>query len=232
MEPAQSPTIPAVKRDRITLGKMQNPVRGFLHGSAAVAAVVGTVLITARAPTWPSRVALLAFGVGMIALYVTSSLYHSIPWRDVWKARMQRMDHSMIFLLIAGTQTPIAVIVLDGWWRVAMLSGVWGITLAGIGKQAFFPADSQRLSIILTLTLGWLSILILLPFAQHAGILAVALTAIGGIIYTIGVVIMVTDRPRLWPRVFSSHEVFHVCVVAGTAIHFTMTWRYVVPLAA
>ena len=89
--------------ERFTLGKMQNPVRGFLHGSAAVAAVVGTIVLIVKAQTWGGRIALGVFGVGLVSLYTTSSLYHSVPWRETWKGRMQRLDHSMIFVLIAAS---------------------------------------------------------------------------------------------------------------------------------
>ena len=106
-----------MERPRITLGKMQNPVRGFLHGAAAVAALAGSVGLVMRIPTLGGRIAASIFGLSMVALYTTSSLYHSIPWRDRWKKRMQRLDHSMIFVLIAGTYTPIAWIALGGWRR-------------------------------------------------------------------------------------------------------------------
>ena len=107
--------------NRTTLGKMQNPVRGLLHGSAAVAAVVGGLLLILQADTWPSRIALLVFVLAMVALYTTSSLYHSIPWRELWKQRMQRIDHAMIFVLIAGTHTPVQGLYFRGYGRWAVL---------------------------------------------------------------------------------------------------------------
>lgn len=211
---------------------MQNPVRGLLHGAAAVLAAVGCVLIVLAAPTWPSRIAVLAFGLTMIALFATSSLYHSVPWSEIWKKRMQRADHSMIAVFIAGTYTPIAVIGLDGWWSVVSLVGAWLIALVVAGQQILFPREKNTFGIAMMTTLGWLAIFVMWPFAQKAGIAPVLWFAVGGMLYTIGMVMLVTNRPRLWPRVFSYHEAFHVLVVAATALHFTAIWRYVVPLAA
>lgn len=99
---------------RWTLGKMQNPVRGFLHGAAAVAAVAGTVFLVVRAPSWGLRIGVIVFGVALVSLYTTSSLYHAVPWRETWKKRMQRLDHSMVLVLIAGTYTPVVIATFDG----------------------------------------------------------------------------------------------------------------------
>jgi hemolysin III len=217
--------------DRATLGKMQNPVRGLLHGSAAVAAVFGGYLLILRADTWPSRIALMIFVLGMVALYTTSSLYHSIPWRERWKKRMQRVDHAMIFVLIAGTYTPAAAFTLDGLWRSVTLTAVWAVALVGIGQQSFFPKERNTFGIALMTALGWTAVALMVPIARSAGVGAVVLVAAGGILYTVGMVIVVTGRPKLWPRVFSAHEVFHVLVVAASALHFTATWRYLVPVA-
>ncbi len=221
-----------MERPRITLGKMQNPVRGFLHGAAAVAALAGSVALVMRIPTLGGRIAAAIFGLSMVALYTTSSLYHSIPWRDRWKKRMQRLDHSMIFVLIAGTYTPIAWIALGGWLRAATLLVVWTIALVGIAQQSFFPRLENTFAIALMTTMGWLAVFIMIPFFRRAGAGAAVLMALGGILYTVGMVFLVTNKPRLWPRIFSYHELFHVMVVAATSLHFAATWRYVAPLAA
>jgi len=217
---------------RITLGKMQNPVRGFLHGTAAVAALAGSIALVMRIPTLGGRIAATVFGIAMVALYTTSSLYHSVPWQERWKRRMQRLDHSMIFVLIAGTYTPIAWIALHGWLRGATLAVVWTIALVGIGQQIFFARERSNFAIALMTTMGWLAVFIMIPFFRRAGAGAALLMALGGILYTVGMVFLVTNKPRLWPRIFSYHEVFHVMVVAATSLHFMATWRYVVPLAA
>lgn len=210
---------------------MQNPVRGFLHGTAAVVALVASIALVMRIPSIGGRIAAAIFGIGMVALYTTSSLYHSIPWQQIWKKRMQRLDHSMIFMLIAGTYTPILWITLDGWLRPTALAVVWGIAAIGIGHQAFFHIDNSKFPIALMTTLGWLALLVMIPLTQRAGGVAAILLAAGGVLYTVGMIFLVTNRPKLWPRIFSYHELFHVLVVTATSLHFVATWRYVAPLA-
>ena len=217
---------------RWTLGRMQNPVRGFLHGSAAVAGFVGTIFLLFQAPNWPVRTAVLVFGLAMMALYTTSSLYHSIPWRERWKKRMQRMDHSMIYVLIAGTYTPVAAIVLDPPWNWIVLALVWGITIGGVVQKGLFPKVPGWISVMMSTILGWLGVFFFWPMIQRLGWLPVGLVLAGGLLYTVGMVFLVTNRPRLWPRVFSYHELFHIMVVSATSLHFLVIWRYVVPLAA
>ena len=217
---------------RWTLGRMQNPVRGFLHGSAAAAGFVGTILLLFHAPNWPVRAAVLVFGLAMMALYTTSSLYHSIPWRERWKKRMQRMDHSMIYVLIAGTYTPVAAIVLNPPWNWIVLAMVWGITIGGVVQKGLFPKVPGWISVMMSTILGWLGVFFFWPMIQRLGWLPVGIVLAGGLLYTVGMVFLVTNRPRLWPRVFSYHEVFHIMVVSATSLHFLVIWRYVVPLAA
>ncbi len=221
----------AAIEERITLGRMQNPVRGFLHGSAAAISVVGTVILVVKTMSWPGRLAMIVYGLGLLALYTTSSLYHSIPWTERAKKRMQRLDHAMIFVLIAATFTPIGAIVLDGWLRVVSLGVAWTIALIGISHHLFIRNQRFHISIGLMVTLGWLSLPLMIPLADRAGVALVILVALGGIIYTVGMVIVVTQRPRLWPRLFSSHELFHVLVVTASALHFAGILRFVAPLA-
>jgi hemolysin III len=220
-----------VEMERWSLGKIQNPVRGFLHGTAALAGVVGTVLITMHARTWPSRVAVLIFGLAIIALYTTSSLYHSVPWNQIAKKRMQRLDYSMILVLIAGTYTPVLSVVFDGSTRTIALAVVWGIAVVGFTQNIFFPAVPHWFSVTLSTTLGWLGLFIIWPLTTRVGLMAMGLVVLGGGLYTIGMVFLVTNRPRLWPRVFSYHEAFHVLVVSATSVHFLVVWRYMIPLA-
>ena len=213
---------------RLSLGKMQNPVRGFLHGTAAVASVVGAVFLWEQGSgDLPRKLALLVFALSLVGLYTGSSLYHSVPWSRVWKERMQRVDHSMIYILIAGTCTPLACIVLDSWLQWAALSVAWGIALVGILQKIFLPKVGDWFSITLQTVQGWVALPLLLPLAQRLPYPAVLLMALGGVLYTIGMVCLVTERPILWPRVFSHHEVFHVLVVSGSAAHYAMTFLYV-----
>lgn len=214
--------------DRVRLGKMTNPVRGFLHGTAAVVSVVGGFFLWFLAPDGSRRIVLAVYALSLVALYTVSSLYHSVPWRARWKQRMQRLDHSMIYLLVAGTNTPIAWIVLDGWAKWLTIGGQWGIVLIGVTQKVLFPGVSGAFSVVLQTIQGWLALVILYPLARRLPWTALFLVALGGVLYTVGMVILVTGRPRLWPRAFSHHEVFHLLVVAASGVHFAAISGYVV----
>lgn len=217
---------------RLTLGKMQNPVRGCLHGAAAGASAVGAVLLWGRCGDRAHQMALLIFTVSLVGLYSVSSLYHSVPWRQVWKRRMQRLDHSMIYVLVAGTYTPIAWIVLDGWLRSATLGVAWGIAGLGILQKVFLPRVGDGFTIAMTTVQGWLALPLFVPLAQRLPWPALLLLGLGGALYSVGMIFLATERPRLWPRVFSYHEAFHICVVAGSAAHYAMMFAYVARFSA
>jgi hemolysin III len=207
---------------------MENPVRGLLNGAAALLSAVGGAALWARGGgDLSERSALLIFGLSLVCLYTVSGLYHSVPWGQVWKQRFQRIDHAMIYVLIAGTYTPIAVIILDGWLRWAALGTVWGIAAVGAAQKTFWPRLGHRFSVPLQVIQGWLAVLLLAPLSQRLPWPALLLLLLGGLLYTIGMVIYATKRPRLWPHVFSYHEVFHLFVVAGSAAHYAMTFAYV-----
>ncbi len=216
--------------DRVRLGKMLNPVRGFLDASAALAALLGAVALwVAGAGDLPRRLSLLVYAGTMVGLYTVSALYHSVPWRQTWKARMQRLDHSMIFLLVAGTYTPLAVVALEGWLRSATFVVIWGITIVGIGQKLLLPRVPTWFTVTMSTTQGWLALLLLVPLSQVLPWPALGLALMGGVLYTVGMIFLVTERPRLWPRVFSYHEFMHVLVIGGSLCHWLMTLRYVAP---
>ena len=215
---------------RVMLGRMHNPVRGILHGSSAIAAAVGAVFLWSRCAGDLSRqVALLVFGLSLVTLYTVSSLYHSVPWRRVWKDRMQRTDHAMIYVLIAGSYTPMAFIALEGSLRTATLVTVWSIALIGIAQKVFLPKVGHWFSVALPSVQGWLALPLLAPLAERLPQPGFVLLVVGGLLYMFGLAVFLTRRPRLWPRVFSHHELFHVFVVGGSAAHYAATFSYLAP---
>jgi hemolysin III len=210
---------------------MHHPVRGFLHGTAAVVSVAGLIVLAVNT-SWdlPRMFTMLIFGGSLVALYTTSSLYHSVPWKERWKKRMQRFDHSMIFLLVAGTYTPIAFNVLTGTWKWTTLAVVWGIAVFGILQKMFFPKVRNWLSITLYMVMGWFAVIPVREMFDRLPLEAMALLIVGGASYTLGMILLVTKRPRLFPRVFSYHEVFHVLVITGSVLHFLMILVHVAPI--
>ena len=217
--------------DRVTLGKMHHPVRGFLHGTAAIVSFAGLIVLVVRTSSDLLRMfTMIVFAGSMVALFTTSSLYHSVPWRERWKKRMQRFDHSMIFLLVAGTYTPIAFNVLTSSWKWITLGVVWGIAIFGILQKMFFPKVKNWLSITLYMVMGWFAVIPVRELFDRLPLEAMVLLIVGGACYSLGMILLVTKRPQLFPRIFSYHEVFHVLVISGALLHFLMILLYVVPI--
>ena len=219
--------------ERITLGRMQNPVRGFLHGSAALASLVGLiVLVRAQSgPAWAGLVLALYAG-SLVAMFTTSSLYHCFPWSEKWKARMRRLDHSAIFLTVAASYTPFAVIALDGAWRWASLLVVWGLGITGIVIKFVERQVSIGLSVTLQTIMGWGAVIPMFELARRLGGETVAWLGLGGVLYTVGMIFMLTNWPKLAPRIFSHHELFHLLVIGGALTHYLVILKVIVPLTA
>lgn len=209
---------------------MQNPVRGFLHGAAALASLLGLAVLIER--TWGRALALagaLIFGLAMVVMYTTSALYHSVPWGETWKTRFQRFDHSNIYVVVAGTFTPFAIAALDGMSLAVSLTLIWGMAVLGITLKTLLPSVKTWLSVTIQMSMGWLAVVWLPQILDRLGLGAVVLIALGGLCYTVGAVIFTTKRPRLLPRSFSYHELFHVLVIAGSALHFVAIVIYALP---
>lgn len=161
-------------------------------------------------------------------MFTVSALYHSVPWSEVWRRRMQRTDHALIFVVVAATFTPLAFAALGGLWLVAGLTLVWGIALVGILLKFALPEPRTGLSIGLQMTMGW-SALVWIPwFAGRLGWGAVILILAGGACYTVGTIVFATQRPRLIPRTFGYHELFHVLVMAGAGLHYWAVAAYAI----
>lgn len=219
--------------DRLAWGKMQNPVRGILHGSAALGSAVALTSLLRQASGNVAAVAgALTFALAMLAMYTVSPIYHSIPWGERWKARIQRLDHSMIFVMVAGTITPIAVASLDGVALVMSLSFTWLVAVIGILLKLLLPEAKTWLSVSLQMAMGWAALVLLPAIYARLGLKAVILIALGGLLYTVGMIIFITKRPRLFPRAFSYHELFHVMVIAASAAHFLVIFNHAIPAIA
>ncbi len=215
----------------IPLGRMQNPARGFIDFSAAVIALVASILFL-RAGTTGTAVGATVYAITLVTMFITSGLYHSIPWAQKWKTRMQRLDHSAIFLLIVGTYTPVVIVTFQGAWRIAILSLVWGAAILGIVLKFALRGVKPALSMSLQMAIGWSAVASMFEVARRLGSSTVWWIGVGGAIYSIGMVFKVTRWPKLAPRVFSSHELFHLMVVAAAAVHFVTIVTRVLPAAS
>jgi hemolysin III len=206
-------------------------LRGYSHAVFAVVAAVGTVILIVRtAGDAPKQLSVLVYGISLVVLFGVSGLYHVGTWSPRRRALLRRIDHADIFLLIAGTYTPVAVNVLGGGWRVAVLATLWGAALAGALAVAPVLRIPRWVLIGLYLLMGWVGLLVMPQVAGAVGA-GVLLLAGGGALYSVGAVIYALRRPRLWPRVFGYHEAFHLLVIAASCLFYAFVAAFVVPHA-
>ncbi len=193
-------------------------LRGRLHQLAAVASVAGLVWLVRSAHTPRAQVAAWIYGFSSIALYLTSSSYHVFARSPRARLIMQRADHSMIYVLIAGSFTPVAVIAMPDGWRWPALALMWGGAVAGITLKIWALDRFPKLGAGLYIVLGWAGMIALPTLWHRPGTLALVIT--GGVLYTVGAILFALNRPVLNPRWFGYHEVWHSFGVAAGAFLF------------
>ncbi len=197
-------------------------------------ASVGLVVLLAKAASGGRVDQLVAFGVfgfSLIALYTASALYHLLPLSAVGVARLRRIDHMTIFLLIAGTYTPFCLLALDGGWRVGLLGLIWSLALCGILLKFLWMDAPRWLSVVLYLGMGWVALVAAPALFRAVPAGGMAWVLAGGLVYSAGALIYGLKRPNLMPGVLGFHEVWHLFVMAGSACHFWAVLGYIAPLA-
>jgi len=206
-------------------------LRGVLHAYAFWFAAVAAAALVALAPTGQARVAATIYGAGLCALFAASGLYHRWRWHPRWKPLLRRVDHSTIYLFIAASTTPIALLVLSGTIQTVVLASVWTGALLGIGF-ALAWIDAPRLLVAGTyLAVGWAGVIAVPQLLSSVGVAPFVLFLVGGVLYSAGATIYAARRPDPWPRTFGFHEIFHLLVVAAALVHFIAMAAWVVPHA-
>jgi hemolysin III len=190
-------------------------LRGWLHAATSPVALAAGVVLIALAPTRPATIAAVAYALTSSLLFTTSAIYHRGNWSPAVERRLKRIDHANIFLLIAGSYTPFALLALDGDARVAVLSAVWGTALFGALFRVFWVGAPRWLYVPLYIGLGWAAAFVFPQLLHGAGVAAFVLIAVGGVFYTAGGVVYGLKRPNPSPRWFGFHEVFHTCTIAA-----------------
>ena len=196
------------------------------HGVAALLSIAGLAVLVAFAVLYsgsPKVVAAVSiFGASMVFLYTASTLYHSIPNPRAKKV-LQYLDHSMIYVLIAGSYTPFCLITLQGYTGIALLCAVWLIAIAGISLQAVLLHKADWINCLLYLSMGWLAVFVIDPLVSTLDSTGLALLVAGGLAYTVGVVFYIFERIPF------SHAIWHTFVFAGTTLQFFSVLFYVIP---
>jgi hemolysin III len=211
--------------------KMREPVNTWTHFITFLAAVIGLFFLIGI--SWPdpsTLVTMTIYGVSVILLYGASSLYHWVVTTPEKELIFRKMDHCAIYLLIAGSYTPVFYYGLDGTFQWVMLSCVWGLSVLGIVLKLFFMHVPRYVSTAFYLTLGWIAVV---PFVKLVHALptgAILLMVLGGVFYTVGAVIYATKWPDFFPGKLGFHEIFHLFIMAGTVVHFAMMVIYILPI--
>jgi hemolysin III len=203
-------------------------LRGVLHQAAfSVSLVVGTLLIV-YAHGGREKVAAAVFAGSVSAMLGASALYHRVIWTPRLRLWMRRLDHAGIYLLIAGTYTPVGLLILKGTWQTVILTIVWaGAGVAVVLKFAWVEAP-KWLAAVIGIALGWVGVVVMPQLATRAGIAAVVLLAVGGVAYTLGAIVYARGRPDPIPHVFGYHEVFHALTLVAVACQYVAVAFFVV----
>lgn len=205
-------------------------LRGWSHAAAALVAIAGLVaLIVITRNDTGKLVSMLVYGVGLVLLFGVSGTYHAFNWPPRVKDWLRRADHATIFVFIAATYTPLAYNVLDGWWRIGVLTAIWVCAVAGVAGAAPFLKIPRRILASLYLAMGWVAVVALVPLTAALGWVAAVLIALGGLQYSLGAAAYAFKRPSLWPRVFGYHELFHLAVITASVTFYVIVVHYAVP---
>jgi hemolysin III len=188
----------------------------------------GATLVTTAATVVGSVTAVLSCAIyvaTVLGLFGISALYHRHKWRsERARARMRRLDHSMIFVFIAGTYTPVCALALSSTTRIVVLSTVWAGALGGVVLQLAWPDAPRWVGVPIYLALGWVAVFVVPDLLHYAGVAALVLILSGGALYTVGALFYALKRPDPWPTTFGYHEFFHAATVLAAICHYVAIW--------
>ncbi len=210
---------------------MKPLLRGWSHVLAfTVVAVLGIIMLVVAGASASERVWLSVYVAGTLTMFGVSASYHTLRWGPHGRSIMRRLDHTAIFLAIAGAYTPIMAVALTGWQKVVVLSAAWGGAVVGMTLE-WLPLKVPRpLFTAIYVIVGWSAAVAFPQLYRSLGGAGFALVLGGGLLYTIGAVVYALKRPDPWPRVFGFHEIFHLFTIAAAGCHLAAIAFYVVPL--
>ena len=219
-EPALSVPAKATAAAESLMEAVKPRLRGWLHlGTAPLALAAGIVLV-ALSPTLPAMIASAVYALSSVLLFSTSAIYHVGRWSPRAQKLLRRMDHSNIYLIIAGTYTPFVLLVLEGTLRVAMLALIWGGAVAGVGFKLLWLNAPRWLSTALYLAIGWVAVLFIPDLVGGTHPATWILVLVGGVLYSVGAVVYGLKWPDPAPRWFGFHEIFHSLTIAAFVCHY------------
>lgn len=206
---------------------LKDPVSALTHLLGAILSVIGTVVLVLQPSNPLHMLALFIFGSSLILLYTASTIYHALDISEVTNLNLRKIDHLMIYILIAGTYTPMCIIALPGAWGMGLLIGIWVIALAGVALTLLWFEAPRWLTTSIYIVMGWLVVIASVPLKENISLNGLLWLIAGGVLYTIGGIIYGTKRPHITFLVFGFHEIFHVFVLGGSLCHYILMLKYV-----
>jgi hemolysin III len=211
------------------LGPIKPRLRGVLHEYAFFVSLVCGVALILAASDGRARLAASVYAVAVSGLLGTSALYHRVTWRPTARRWMRRLDHSMIFVLIAGTYTPVALLALKGALANTVLIVLWAGALGGVVFKLLWIDAPKWLFAAVYVALGLVTAAVFGELPAAIGWLGAAGLAFGGLLYLVGAIVYASGRPNPWPKVFGYHEIFHALVLAAAALQYAVIAFAVLP---
>ena len=203
--------------------------RGFSHRIAFFLTIPLGVALGLEVQTSAGRAAAIAFGASVVTMFGASALYHTVDWPEARRRWMRRLDHAGIYALIAGSYTPVGLLVLSGSWRLVVLGIVWIGAAVAIALKFFWLDAPTWLSAVIGIGLGWVAVVVFPQILDRVGIAGSVLVLAGGLAYTAGALVYALRRPDPLPAVFGFHEVFHALVIVAVACQYTAIAFFVLP---
>lgn len=211
---------------------LREPVNGFTHLAGAVLSFIGLLALVIKTsiynPSALSLTAVIIFGISMILLYTASTVYHLVISSDKVISWLRKIDHSMIFILIAGSYTPFCLIALKGPTGWALFSVIMLAAIAGVCFKLFWFKCPRWISTIIYIAMGWVSVFLIVPLYRAISLEGVSWLVGGGLLYTVGAVIYAIKPKFLEFKHFAYHEIFHIFILLGTLAHFICVFKYVI----
>ena len=204
-------------------------LRGVTHAYAFWVALAAALVLTALAPAGTPRIASVVYGIGLCGLFAASGTYHRWRWNPRWRPLLRRIDHSTIFIFIAASYTPVALLVMHGTLRWVILVAVWTGAVIGVVLSVAWITAPRVLSAACYLALGWTAVFALPQMLDGLDVAPLVLFGVGGVLYTVGAIVYATKRPNPWPNTFGFHEVFHALVILAAAVQFIALAGWVFP---
>jgi hemolysin III len=206
----------------------RDPVSGLIHLVSAALSLIGLVfLVIAGRGNALRELSLVVYGLSLITLFTASTVYHLVRMPDASTSRLRKFDHSAIYVLIAGTYTPICLNYFSGFLRWGFLALIWGFALVGVVVKLFVIKAPRWVTAGIYLVMGWMALLVIKPMLEVIPTGGLLWMLAGGLLYTIGAVIYITKKLDLVPGVFGFHEVWHVFVTLAALCHFIMIYKYI-----